>query len=297
MATQETSRPPHEHLGYARLQNPTDASIIPFFTACETNVISSALQLASGREPGVLTFGLTRAVKAGHFELANQLVVIGAEWDAFTVNFAAKSIPGVNWLVESGYNVNTSLIGGGGLLGIVIRRNDEASIRYLLEHGARPELGPPLVAGSLQSIRPETNSYWTLNQAAAFCTPQVFALLLEHGADVNAAIPLHYAAGTGLPPSPDNLPISSRIPMLEYLVGLGIDVNAMDDAIRTEGYGCAYDGTPLSYAVKWGGVEETRWLLQHGADPDKKSIYGVSAKDQAMRLPSDHLVAVLLRET
>jgi hypothetical protein len=83
--------------------------------------------------------------------------------------------------------------------------------------------------------------------------------------------------------------------MLEYLVGLGIDVNGLDDRVRIAGYGCPYDGTPLAYAVKWVCVEEAKWLLEHGADADKKSVRGFSARDQAKMLPRDHELAVLLR--
>jgi ankyrin repeat protein len=144
-------------------------------------------------------------------------------------------------------------------------------------------------------LRPEPNSYWTLNQAATLCSPEIFALLLAHGADLNGAIPLHHAAGHGPSAAPNGFQSESRIPMLEYLVGLGIDINAMDDKIRTTGYGCPYDGTPLSYAVKWVCVEETKWLLEHGADPDKKSVQGFSARDQAKMLPRNHELALLLR--
>jgi hypothetical protein len=95
---------------------------------------------------------------------------------------------------------------------MVVDRNDEASIRYLLEQGADPRLGPPLVdQRPPRDIRPVTNSPWMLNSAAATCTPEIFALLLSHGADITNAIPLHCAAGYG--PSKYGLPTRSGISM------------------------------------------------------------------------------------
>lgn len=99
--------------------------------------------------------------------------------------------------------------------------SDEACIRYLLEHGADPNLGPPY------QIHPVPNWSSILNLAAAFCTPKIFALLLSHGADISIALPLHHAVSI----TPRFLP-ESRVPMLEYLLGLGLDINDVDDAIE-----------------------------------------------------------------
>src|SRR5438876_824959 len=90
------------------------------------------------------------------------------------------------------------------------------------------QLAPDRDAGALT---------YGLNRAAAFCTPEIFALLLSYGANILNAIPLHYAAGISReyprgPSIPPNIVPGSRVPMLEYLVGLGLDVNAMDDAIK-----------------------------------------------------------------
>ncbi|KAF1945069.1 hypothetical protein EJ02DRAFT_509769 [Clathrospora elynae] len=128
-------------------------------------------------------------------------------------------------------------------------------------------------------------SGWILNVAAASCTPETFALLLSYGADISNAIPLHYAAGHGK--SLDNLASSSRIPMLEYLVGLGIDTNSLDDAITIAADGRGRDGTLLQYAIVWGRAEEAKWLLDHGADPDKMSTFGISARSRVKRLRPD----------
>ncbi|CAO2658406.1 Nn.00g061290.m01.CDS01 [Neocucurbitaria sp. VM-36] len=282
------------NLTYAEVRNPTDASLAPFLHACESDDATSALQLAPDRDVGALTFGLNRAVERGHLDLARKLLEMGAKWDTRTIHLASGSLEAVKLLVESGFDVNTGLIRGGTLLPIVVGRNDEACIRYLLERGANPKLGPPMITqGPISQIRPISNSGWILNRAATSCTPETFALLLSYGADISNAIPLHYAAGHG--PLPHNLPSSSRIPMLEYLVGLGLDVNSLDDAITIGVDGRGRIGTPLHYAVRWGRVEEAKWLLAKGADPDKMSSYGFSARDEAKRLLPQHELAVLLR--
>jgi ankyrin repeat protein len=160
---------------------------------------------------------------------------------------------------------------------MVVQYSDEACIRYLLERGADPNLGAPMHATAPTALmRAITDCGWTLNRVAAFCTPEIFTLLLHHGADIRNAIPLHHAAGYG--PSSDAPLISSQILMLEYLVSLGLDINALDDADTIPKDGRGRIGTLLAYAVWWRRVDEARWLFERGADPDKTSIYGLSAR-------------------
>lgn len=177
---------------------------------------------------------------------------------------------------------------------MVVSRNDGPAIRFLLERGANPNLGPPHFTNArIDQIRVISNSGVTLNQAAARCTPEIFSLLLDHGAVLSNSIPLHRAAG-GRADVP--IPPGERIPMLEYLVGLGLDINAMDDAIKICDDGRGQRGSPLMYAIVYGRVEEARWLLEHGADPDLKTPYGVSAKDRAKIHPAEHELWTLLRD-
>ncbi|KAF1830508.1 ankyrin [Decorospora gaudefroyi] len=285
----------------AIIQNNSDPLLSDFLKACTNNDAALALQLAPEREPALLTFGLNDALRGRHFDLATQLVKAGARWDTFTVQSASRSPDGVRWLVESGYDVNTSLVGGTVLLPMVVTYNDEVSIPYLLEQGANPNLGPlmnPRDPGPMMNRRPVPNSCVVLNQAASTCTPEIFALLLAHGANIANATPLHNAAAA-FTQLRVHSPICSRVLMLEYLVGLGLDVNALDDARTIPEDARGRTGTPLTYAIQWSRVEEARWLLEHGADPDKKSTFGWSARDQAKSMargmPPDHEMAVLFR--
>ncbi|KAF2277837.1 ankyrin [Westerdykella ornata] len=283
---EELLRGTQHSLTFAQIQNRTDALLATFLNACGNNDAALALQLAPNRDAGALTFGLNRAIGGSHLDLARQLLGAGAKWDAQTVRLASRSLDAVKLLVECGFDVNTGLVAGGTLLPKVVGHNDEPCVRYLLERGANPNLGPPSIKnGPLYLIHPIPNSGWALNAAAAFSTPEIFALLLSYGADISNAIPLHYAVRT----SPKEVP-GSRIPMLEYLVGLGLDINAMDDADD----GLGQHGTPLQHAVTWRRVEEAKWLLDRGADPDKKNPWGISARDQVKRLPPSHELAILL---
>ncbi|KAF2036803.1 ankyrin [Setomelanomma holmii] len=203
---------------------------------------------------------------------------MGAGWDALTVQFASRFSDKIKWLVESG---------------IVVSRNDEAGIRYLLEHGADPRLGPPLNnQGPPMSLRPEANSHRILNHAAAYYTPEIFALLLSHGPELQNATPLHHAAGSYKCTKPDNFPSASRIPMLEYLVELRLDINALDDDV-VQTTSSSHWGTPLHYAVRRRHIEEVKWLLDHGADPDKPTFFGTTPRSAVKRLGPDHELAAL----
>lgn len=82
--------------------------------------------------------------------------------------------------------------------------------------------------------------------------------------------------------------------MMEYLLGLGLDINAMDDAIEIAPDGRGQVGTPLQYAVLWHRVEEAKWLLGRGADPDKQA-HSISARDRVNRLSDNDPLSILFR--
>ena len=110
-------------------------------------------------------------------------------------------------------------------------------------------------------MRPITHCGHTLNEAAASCTPEIFALLLSHGAELSNATPVHYAAACGQ---------DDRTPMLEYLVEeLKLDINGSDNALTIPEECRGREGTPLHYALHNRKYETSRWLLEHGADPNK----------------------------
>ena len=112
----------------------------------------------------------------------------------------------------------------------------ERLLKWLLEHGADPNLGPPPVDPQPDSA-PVPSSGSALNCAASVATPQVFDLLLQHGAKIENSQPLHLAAA--------GQEDSWRIPMMEYLIEKGVDVNGSDEARDLRAV-----GPPLVYAIK-----------------------------------------------
>ena len=85
-----------------------------------------------------------------------------------------------------------------------------------------------------------------LGTAFWFVRPQVAQLLIEHGADVNAANEggclMHDAAWSGC------------IPLIDVLLRHGAEINARDQ----EGI------TPLGRAIAWGNTAAADFLREHG---------------------------------
>ncbi|KAF2117971.1 ankyrin repeat-containing domain protein [Lophiotrema nucula] len=267
---------------YARPTNANDPSIPSYLAACKTNNVPLVTQLVRNfeRRDGSLTFGLNNAVTAGHHDVVRALLAMGVKWDAETVNKASASLHTLQLLVEFGFEVNDPLPEGCVLLRAVVAHNDEATIRWLLEQGADPNLGAPLNSQETipWRIRPVQDSGAALNACARSSSPDIFQLLLSHGAKLENAVPLHMAAGVG-----PEVPPGGRIPMMKYLVGLGIDVNSMDDAMKQGEHGQGQWGTPLQYAIVWHRIEEAKWLLQHGADVDKLLPGGFTTRQYIQR--------------
>ncbi|KAH3956951.1 hypothetical protein HBI70_033370 [Parastagonospora nodorum] len=184
------------------------------------------------------------------FEFASQLLELGVKWDPKTVQYASKTLRGAKWLIDEHFDVNTGFAGGSTILCLAVSYNKEDVIRFLLSIGANPNLGPPVYTGNNDmKARSLKDSPHILNTAAASSTPEIFALLLFHGASIKSSIPLHCAAGYER--TLYNPPMISGIPMMKYLVDiLGVDVNASDDVRVTAPDHLGQVGTPLDYAVR-----------------------------------------------
>ena len=69
---------------------------------------------------------------------------------------------------------------------------------------------------------------------------------------------------------------AGRIPMMEHLIKLGVDVNAQDDLK----HGSYRRGTALHYAIWECNPEQVRFLLDNGADPDIENWWGLTPLKQ-----------------
>lgn len=140
----------------------------------------------------------------------------------------------------------------------VVAKNDPTLLRWYLSLGADPNLGPP--QSSLRdkgfvdkNDLPSSDSSGALAQAIINCGTDIVDILIEHGANLEKGLALHRA----LKRQPGD-----RIPMMEYLLHLGIDINHFGWTLPLK-----YGGTALHLAACTGQIEETRWLLESGADP------------------------------
>jgi uncharacterized protein len=114
-----------------------------------------------------------------------------------------------------------------------------------------------LIAEDPALVREYTDEGWTALHLAA--TPEIAAMLLDAGADINAHN-RHKFAGPG------NSPLSAAVyqdrrEVVRLLIERGADVNQGDNA----GF------TPLHLAATLGYSEVARVLLDAGADPNRRS--------------------------
>lgn len=122
------------------------------------------------------------------------------------------------------------------------------SVRWLLEHGANPDLG-------------DVNHLTPLRAAVLEGQPEILQELVKGKANVHYRDP----AGYGLMHDCVNNSL-----MFPYVAKLGISVDDRDPKVGL---------TPLMVAAKQGGRNSIVWLIQHGAKTDLKDIKGRTARD------------------
>jgi hypothetical protein len=135
--------------------------------------------------------------------------------------------------------------------------SDQVLVRYLLDHGADPNLGPATGGGvgEPNAFRLVSDSGAILQSAAMYGNIQTFDLLLAHGAILSNAATMHAAAE------------GENIEMMAHLLKLGVDIEQRD-RYKTMGYP-SY-GSPLLRAMVLGKPRSVRFLLDHGASTLKK---------------------------
>lgn len=263
----------------------TRESLQKFSKACSTGDMKEVTRLAVGdHSPSNEYFrkeGLISAIVHKQLNIIKYLLDGGAVIDASVTAFAAKaaSQPIFEILVSHGWDVNSPFMGGHTALVQCI--HDEAVTKWLLDHGADPNLGPPL------NPQPRsfsvTDSGAALNTAAAMSSPAIIDLLIQHGAKLKNSLPLHAAATTDVKPD------CERIAMMAHLLQLGVDINGTD-----ESRGMAAFGTPLHHAVRWARMDAVRFLLMRGADVEAKVLRGkATALDLARQTGKEELIAMV----
>lgn len=263
----------------------TAASLHTFAEACANGNIDTVAVLATGDDhyPNTqyyLNHGLLTSVIHKQLPIARFLLSRGATITPSIAMAAVKGecLPVFELLVEHGWDINSPVMGGQTALSAFVK--NETLLKYFLNRGADPNLGPP--SNPQPDSTPVSDSGSALNCAASVATPEVFDLLLQHGAKIENSQPLHMAAA--------GEEDAGRIPMMEYLVGKGVDVDGSDETM-----GFRAVGPPLFYAIRQGQVEKVRWLLGHGADPRVQGRGGATALRMAEQTGVEEVVR-LVRE-
>ena len=136
----------------------------------------------------------------------------------------------------------------------------ESLLKWFLDHGA-PVNGLPSDPGAPLRKAP---------------TATMASYLLSRGAVVKYTSALHAAVAR------EN--DADALPLINLLLDHGIDVNELEyegrDKLPREA-GLSDHGTALHVAATEGSVERAKVLVERGADLEKKSRYGYTARDRA----------------
>ncbi|KAG6988920.1 hypothetical protein G7Y79_00068g096190 [Physcia stellaris] len=199
------------------------------------------------------------------------LLESGAEIDEMVAAVAgrAKSLPIFEAMVRAGWDANAPIGHGHTVLAMLVE--DINLVEWFLQQGADPNLGGP-GQGNADAENPLTNSGACLYQAAAKSTPAVIELLLRGGAKMENSRPLHAAVRRG----------KEAIPMLEYLLDLGCDIESLADPCDQFSV-----GTPLESVIRHGlrhdSLAIAKFLLEKGADPRPSGRRGIDVYDEPIR--------------
>lgn len=219
-----------------------------------------------GRVPRKGTSALILAVESGHFELAMSLVEAGADPNDQRSGYTPLHM--LSWVRKPDRGENPMgdppPRGSGKLTGLQF-------VRALAKAGA--DVNAKLKQGNGGRAVLNPRGATPLLLAAKTADVPLMKTLIELGADpsltnVDQCTPLMAAAGIGVRAVGEEAGTESEvIEAVDYLIGLGADVNAVDKNGETAMHGAAYRNFPLV----------VKRLAEHGADADiwnRKNRYG-----------------------
>ena len=258
-----------DDLGFA---GPPPAFFEAYESACRNGPLSiiRATLNAQKRTPRFLHLGFVLALRAGNVENARFLLSAGAPTarrTAYEILSAPldKQVPLFQALADRGWTPETETKGTVMLPDVV---KNLPVLKWLLDHGANPDIGEKRIGGLLSRRKYETNYCAALEWAASLGNVEAARILLDAGSKIESGVPLHCAAGVRQS-SETHEAIEvmaaefdrSMIPVMALLVERGADVNRMHESPYP------IPCYALGRALNVGAVERVRWLFEHGANP------------------------------
>ncbi|CAG5158427.1 uncharacterized protein ALTATR162_LOCUS5073 [Alternaria atra] len=148
----------------------------------------------------------------------------------------------------------------------------ETTVRMLLERGANVGL----------DLRLKGAMHHALNNGS--CMPSLVRVLQQYGApldtiDVDNMTPLHYCVKFGYKTMARQLidagvPIDSRVHRQAWPSEVSKSISGKEESMLPASGSVANGLTPLHFAALTGNLTMTKFLLEHGADPNALSDYG-----------------------
>ncbi|KAF9780376.1 hypothetical protein IL306_000312 [Fusarium sp. DS 682] len=272
-----------------RAQDCANETIRPFMVACEKGLLDEVKtwtqdgDLLEELQQIGLQDGLVFAARANQVEVVRYL--LDERWthlNGEVVRSACNnlSLPLFELCVQHGYHPNQQIPSRGGQFGVAIHHcvQDVNITRFLLEHGADPDLGPfqdVIKRGWGEQATPpmDRTSGLALDLAIEKSPMMVVEMLLEHGAHPEYSRPLHGAIRRLHKYPIPGAQKDWRL-LMETALSHGVEINA-----RTY-----LHGTALTEAMHYKNWEITEFLIKKGADPFVKTLAtGKDSFDMALK--------------
>ncbi|KAF2233540.1 ankyrin [Viridothelium virens] len=229
-----------------------DVLRIPYMDHRKSLLDKAAQDAGNNDSPAILSYLLEHGMS---IKRINTLILITSD----------ASVAIYEVLLRHGWDVNkriASLRGGLGTTLLSSATENKEIAKWLLEHGADPNIK-------------DGNDETPLDFAAAHSSPDIVELMISFGARVRFS-DVFVSATRG----------NSGIPMMQYLLGNGCDINAHDHkhnpdfSERTFGKRKSRHDkvlTPLQWTIRNSNLDRTQFLLESGADPNAPNYEGETA--------------------